>query len=56
MLFDLLEVLELFEEPSEYDGIGLTIIDSDMQDKADELFTSDVPEPSEDEDFTGDDA
>lgn len=50
------EVSELFEEPSEYDGIGLTIIDSDMQDKADELFTSDVPEPSEDEDFTGDDA
>lgn len=50
------EVSELFEEPSEYDGVGLTIIDSDMQDKADELFTSDVPEPSEDEDFTGDDA
>ena len=50
------EVSELFKEPSEYDGIGLTIIDSDMQDKADELFTSDVPEPSEDEDFTGDDA
>ena len=55
---DAAERPDFFDTSSEYSGMELTILDPDMQDKSNELFSSEVPageeEAEDDEDFTGD--
>ena len=56
---DAAERPDFFDTSSEYSGMELTVLDPDMQDKSNELFSSEVPsgeeEAEDDEDFTWDD-
>jgi DNA-directed RNA polymerase subunit beta len=57
---DTAERPDFFDTSSEYSGMELTILDPDMQDKSNELFSSetasgDEEEAEDDEDFMGDD-